>query len=100
MRFIYLDAGLRHELGHHANYARSILRELRAKKIDTVVIGNAFVVQELQSELGAMPHFRAYAQRPIDSDPVIGWLKTFEACSQLTFDDLQRIEGIAPDDLH
>ncbi|HKX09182.1 MAG TPA: glycosyltransferase [Stellaceae bacterium] len=99
MRFIYLDAGLRYELGHHANYARSILRELRAKNINAVVVASAVVVPELQSELGAMPLFRAYARRPIDSDPIVGWLKTFETCSQLTFEDLRRLEGIAPDDI-
>lgn len=99
MRFIYLDAGLRHELGHHANYARSILQELRAKSVDTVVVASALVVPELRSELGAMPHFRAYARRPIDPDPIVGWLKTFEACAQLTFEDLRRINGIAPHDI-
>ena len=59
MRLIYMDAGLHHELGHHANYARSIVGQLRANNIETRVIANAWVVPELQAELGAIPHFRA-----------------------------------------
>ena len=100
MRFIYLDANLRYDLGHPANYARAILSELRARAIETVVITNALVIPELQAELGARPHFRAYANhRPHDPDPIIGWLNTFEACSQLTFEDLRRLDGIRADDL-
>ena len=99
MRFIYLDANLRYNLGHPANYARSILTELRASNIDTVVVANASVVPELRTELGAIAHFRAYANRPHDPDPIVGWLNTFEACSQLTFEDLRRIDGIKADDL-
>ena len=99
MRVIYMDAGLVYELGHHANYARSIVRELRAQGIESVVIANVLVVPALRAELGAVPHFRAYANRPSDPDPIVGWLNTFEFCAQLTFEDLQRIDGLRSDDL-
>jgi hypothetical protein len=99
MRFIYLDAGLLYELGHHANYARSIVRQLRVSNIDTRVVANALIVPELQAELGAVPHFRTHPNRPRDSDPIVGWLNNFEAFSELTFDDLRRIEDLRADDL-
>ena len=99
MQFVYLDAGLRHDLGHHANYARLILRELRAQGISTGVAGNALVAPELRAELGVLPLFRAYASRPNDADPIVGWLNTFEAGAQMTFEDLRRLAGIGPDDL-
>jgi hypothetical protein len=99
MRFIYLDPGLRYDLGHHATSARFILGELRARNIETTVAANAWVVPELQAELGAMPVFRAYADRPVDTDPVVGWLNVFEAGAQMTLEGLQRLQGIRADDL-
>jgi hypothetical protein len=99
MRIIYLDPGLRHDLGHHATAARFILDALRARNFETKVIANALVTPQLQAELGAVPLFRAYATRPTDPDPIVGWLNTFEAAAQMTLDDLQRIQGIGAGDL-
>jgi hypothetical protein len=99
MRVIYLDPGLRHDLGHHATAARFILDALRTRNIETRVIANAQVTPQLQAELGAVPLFRAYATRPVDPDPIVGWLNTFEAAAQMTLEDLQRIQGIGASDL-
>jgi len=99
MRLIYLDPGLRHDLGHHATVARSILGVLRARGIETLVFANALVVPDLRAELGAIPLFRAYANRPVDSDPIVGWLNDFETAAEMTLEDLRRISGLGASDL-
>lgn len=99
MRVIYLDPGLRHDLGHHATVARFILNALRARNVETKVFANAMVTPQLQAELGTIPLFRAYANRPVDPDPIVGWLNVFETAAQMTLEDLQRIQGIRASDL-
>ena len=50
------------------------------------------VASELRSELGAVPHFRAFTYWLSDGDPVCGWLNAFNAASALTFEDLARLD--------
>lgn len=99
MRVIYLDPGLRHDLGHHATAARFIVDALRTRNIETKVIANALVTPELQAQLGASPLFRAYAKRPRDPDPIVGWFNEFEIASQWTLEDLWRIQGLGSSDI-
>jgi hypothetical protein len=79
--------------------ARFILGALRARNIETRVVANAAVVSDLQAELGAIPVFRAYSDRPVDADPIVGWLNVFEAAAQMTLEDLRRLKGIERTDL-
>jgi len=60
MRFFYLDPGLRNDVGHHANYCRYIVGELRRRGVETLVFGHRDVSPSLQAELGATPHFGVY----------------------------------------
>ena len=87
MRFFYLDPGLQNDVGHHANYCRYIVGELRARGVETLVFAALRVKSALLSELGAIPHFRVRTYVESDGDPVCGWLTGFE-----TFDIL----GIGP----
>jgi hypothetical protein len=99
MRVIYADPGLRDNLGHHANSCRSILRELESRGIMVIVLGLASIIPELKDELHALPFFRAYTYWQTDGDPISGWLNCFEIAVRTTVEDLQRLQGIAADDI-
>ena len=98
MRFLYLDAGLVNELGHHANFCRAITHELSALGIPTLVFAHQELTQKVQHELRARAHFRIYTYGHYDQDPIIPWLRSFEIASRVTLEDLQRIHGLEPDD--
>jgi hypothetical protein len=74
MRFFYFDPALRNDVGHHANYCRYIVGELRARGIETLVFGRRTVVPALQAELGVVPRFRYHTYAKVDPDPFAGWL--------------------------
>ncbi len=99
MRLIYLDPGLLHNLGHHATTCRFFVREVRALNIESTVIAGIAIQEQLRAELGAARLFRAYAAYPRDPDPISGWLSTFEAAAQMTYEDLQRLSGLGAGDL-
>jgi len=98
VRFLYLDAGLANELGHHANFCRAITHELNARGIPTLVFAHQELTKNLKLELRARAHFRIYTYGHYDQDPIIAWLKSFETASRVTLEDLQRIHGLEPDD--
>jgi hypothetical protein len=99
VRFLYLDAGLVNELGHHANFCRAITHELSARAISTLVFAHQELTEKLKRELTARAHFRIYTYGHYDHDPIVAWLKSFEIASRVTLDDLQRIGGLEPGDL-
>ncbi len=99
MRFWYLDPGLRNNVGHHANYCRYIVGELRARGIETIVFGCDSIDGELRSETGANPHFRAWTYIRSDPDPICGWLIDFDTFTRVTADDLGRLPAIQPSDV-
>jgi glycosyltransferase involved in cell wall biosynthesis len=99
MRFFYLDPGLKNDVGHHANYCRYIVSELRARGVQTLVFSHLRVDPALRSELGAIPHFRVYTYDHSDGDPVCGWLTGFENFARLTCEDLCRLPAAEPSDI-
>lgn len=99
MRVLYADPGLRDNLGHHANSCRVIRRELERRGIDVVVLSLVGILPELQTELKAIPLFRAYTYWQTDGDPVSGWLNCFDAAVRATMEDLARLRGITADDI-
>jgi hypothetical protein len=98
MRVFYLDPGLKGDVGHHANYCRYIVGELRARGIETGVFGYEAMDSALQSELGAIPHFRVYTYL-MDDDPAAGWLLAFDTSTQMTLKDLGRLPRTEPGDI-
>ena len=99
MRFIYVDPGLRNNLGHHANACRAIVGELRRRGVETVVLGFARMQPELRDELGAVPHFRYFTYWISDGDPVCGWLNAFHLGSRSMTVDLARLAWLSPEDV-
>ncbi|HTK73627.1 MAG TPA: hypothetical protein VL371_00115, partial [Gemmataceae bacterium] len=99
MRFFYVDPGLWHNLGHHANSCRYITRELRARGVETRVFAFAQVEPALRAELGAVPLFRWYTYEIGDRDPICGWLNSYLVGGQATREDLGRIPDVGPGDL-
>jgi glycosyltransferase involved in cell wall biosynthesis len=99
MRFFYLDPGLHDDVGHHANYCRYIIGELRGRGIETLVFAHQGLPPWLQTELGAVAHFRAYTYTNNDDDPFCSWLTGFDAFTRLTYEDLLRLPAMAPADI-
>jgi glycosyltransferase involved in cell wall biosynthesis len=93
MRFFYLDPGLIDDIGHHANYCRYIVGELRARGIETFVFGHDQVIGKLSSELGVSPLFRIHTYRKLI------WLSDFELFARCTFEELERLPGIQASDV-
>ena len=98
MHFFYVDPGLRSDVGHHANYCRYIVGELRSRGIETLVFAHRNVEQALQSELGAVPHFRIDTYAHSDGDPICGWLSGFDAYTRTTYQDLSALPAIDASD--
>jgi glycosyltransferase involved in cell wall biosynthesis len=98
-RFFYADPGLVDNLGHHANNCRFITREARARGLDVKVLAFANIDVGLQSELGAIPLFRALTSWMCDDDPICGWLNAFHIVAEITREDLSRITDIGPNDV-
>jgi glycosyltransferase involved in cell wall biosynthesis len=99
MRFFYLDPGLRDDVGHHANYCRYIVGELRARGVEILVYGHHEVLPWLRAEFGAAAHFRAYTYTNNDDDPFCPWLTGFDTFTRLTCEDLLRLPATGPADL-
>lgn len=99
MRFVYLDAGLRNDVGHHANFCRHIVGELRGRGIETLIFGHRDLDPALRQELGAIPHFRAYAYAESDGDPFCGWLTGFESLARTTYEDVTALPAIGRSDV-
>lgn len=99
MRVIYADPGLRNNLGHHANYCRSIRAELERRGVSVTILAFATITEELREELQAAPLFRAYTYWQSDGDPVAGWLNCFDTSVRTTVEDFNRLKGLRPDDI-
>jgi hypothetical protein len=99
MRFFYVDPGLWHNLGHHANSCRFITSELRARGTEARVLAFAQVEPALRAELGAVPLFRWYTYEVGDRDPICGWLNSYLVGGRATGEDLGRIPDIGPGDV-
>jgi hypothetical protein len=99
MRVIYADPGLRDNLGHHANSCRAIRRELERRGVTVMVLSLAGIIPELREELHAIPLFRSYTYWQTDGDPVSGWLNCFDKSVHATVEDMERVQGVAADDI-
>jgi len=99
MRILYLDSGLRGDVGHHANYCRYIVGELRARGIETALFAYRGLEPSLQFELGAVPHFRVYTYVESDGDPICGWLSGFDSSTRATVEDLAALPAVERADL-
>ena len=99
MRFFYLDPGLVADVGHHANFCRYIAGELRARGVETPVYGHKDVEPALQTELGVIPHFRAYTYKDKDDDPFCSWLTGFDRFARVTCEDLFKLPEMEPADV-
>jgi GR25 family glycosyltransferase involved in LPS biosynthesis len=99
MRFIYADPALVDNLGHPAAICRYVTRELGNRGIKAEVFGFRAIRPELKAELGAQPHFRAHTYAADDPDPIFGWLKSFDATTDITREDLQQLPALDPGDL-
>ena len=99
MQFVYVDAGLRNEIGHHANCCRAVMRELNRRGIANSVAGYAGVEEPLRAELNIAPLLRAYIYYLSDGDPLAGWLNAFEQVSHATRQDLARLSNIGANDI-
>lgn len=96
-RVLYLDPGLYNDIGHHANYCRYIVGELRGRGVPTAVLAHRQILPALASELGAEPFFRAYPYLKVDHDPISGWLHDYEQARHVTREDLTRLTGVDAD---
>jgi glycosyltransferase involved in cell wall biosynthesis len=99
MRVLYLDPGLHDDVGHHANYCRYIVGELRGRGVETLVFGHEELPARLQAELGAAAHFRVYTYTDNDDDPFCAWLTGFDTHRRTMIEDLSRLPPVAPGDL-
>lgn len=99
MRFLYLDPGLRDNVGHHANYCRYITRELRERGIEPLIFAHQRVEEALRSELGAIPYFRVSTYKQGADRGPFGWLSTFNRHSRRTLEDLSRLPDLVPSDI-
>lgn len=99
MQFIYLDAGLYNNNGHHANSCRHIVGEMRSRGIGSAVLSFDRIVPELRDELGALPWFRFSPYISYSQDPISGWLDDYYIGAQGMLEDLLRLMNPGPDDL-
>lgn len=98
-RFVYVDPGLRDNLGHHANNCRAIAGEFRSRGVDTAILAFAHLDATLRAELQAIPFFRVSTPWLSDGDPICGWLNGFHIAAEATREDLARISDIGADDI-
>ena len=97
--FAYIDTALWNNLGHHANSARHIVSETRARGIPCAVLGHMNLEEGLRDELFATPWFRCHTYASYDADPVAGWLVNFDFVARTLAEDLTRIQGIGKSDI-
>ena len=97
--FAYLDTALSNNLGHHANSARHISSEVRARNIPCAVLGHMVMEEVLKDELFATPWFRCHTYAAYDTDHICGWLRNFDFVSRTLAEDLDRIHGMTSSDI-
>jgi hypothetical protein len=99
MRLFYIDPGMQNDSGHHASWCRGIVREIRARGIETRIVAYAGIEPTLQAELAALPLFRAFTHQLSDGDPISGWLNWYDTAATVTAEDLAQLTDIGADDL-
>jgi glycosyltransferase involved in cell wall biosynthesis len=99
MRVFYLDPALLDDVGHHGNYCRYIVGELRGRGIETLVFGHERLPGALQAPLRAAAHFRVSTYVHEDDDPLCAWLTGFDTLTRTTLEDLFRLPAVEPEDL-
>lgn len=99
MRFHYVDAGLRADVGHHASFCRSICEALSRRNVDYQVYCSRAVDPHIQSEFHAIPCLTANTYAYTDGDPLSGWLNTFTQVDALTFADLASGVNVEAEDI-
>jgi hypothetical protein len=99
MRFVYVDSGLRNDIGHHANCCRAAMAELRKRQIPMTVVGYSGADAPLKDELNILPLLSSYLYYLKDGDPLAGWLNAFGEVSRTTRHDLARIPNLSADDI-
>ncbi|MEO5347435.1 MAG: hypothetical protein H7834_13820 [Magnetococcus sp. YQC-9] len=99
MNFLYADAGLANNLGHHANSCRHIVSEAKRRGIPSAVLAYHQIEPELRDELMAHPWFRCNVYGNYDPDPLCGWLNGFDFAAHITLEDFSRLQGVNRDDL-
>jgi glycosyltransferase involved in cell wall biosynthesis len=98
-RLVYVDPGLRDNLGHHANNCRAIVGESRSRGIDTTILAFRGIDADLRTELRAIAFFRVMTPWMNDGDPICGWLNAFHVGAEATREDLSRIGDIDANDI-
>jgi hypothetical protein len=94
MRFLYLDPGLKQNLGHHPSSCRFITRELQRRGIETKILAFAGAERRVLDEFQALPHFRCFTYWVSDGDPICGWLNAFHRAALTTKDDMSRLGSL------
>lgn len=98
MRLHYLDPGLTGNLGHHANYCRTLCPAFKAKGLEVDVYAHNTLPLSLMDSLGALPRFHIPVYWTTDGDPVSGWLNAFMSSAWVTAEDLNNLD-ILPEDM-
>jgi hypothetical protein len=94
MQLLYCDPGLTSELGHHSEFCRAITGELANRRIDYSVFACRDVVQKIQVELKAKPHFQCSTYGIYDHDPISWPFNNFEIIWMKTQEDMLRLEPL------
>ena len=101
MTVIYIDPGLRTNIGHNAESGRAIITELRQRGLDIMVLGNKTVREDLQRELGVIPFFTLSSYERVN----VGGRSPEDVMPRLLAErlyglsDLGRLSEIGPNDV-
>lgn len=90
----YVDSGLAHNLGHHAQSCRAIVAGMRSAGQEVAVYGHSQTHLDLSAELGIRPTFRISPYDHPHPCQVAGWLHDFLSIGGQTMADLS---SVAPD---
>ena len=99
MKVLYVDSGLRDDLGHHAPSCRAISKAFRDRGYGVQVFGLRDIHDGLCQELDAKRTFRIRTYDQVDQDPFCGHLVNFEALWHTMLDDLQMLPEVSRDDI-
>ncbi|MBF0260585.1 MAG: glycosyltransferase [Magnetococcales bacterium] len=99
MNFLYADAGLTNNLGHHANSCRHMVHEAKRRGIPSAILAYNHIEPELRDELLAVPWFRCNPYGVYDTDPLCGWLSNFDFVARVTQEDFSGLHGVSRDDI-
>jgi glycosyltransferase involved in cell wall biosynthesis len=100
-RWHILDGGLRHEVGHSLEQARSLVGALARRGIAATVYTHAQADRGLLEGVPAVPLFRTDPQSYEFGDDVAGELEDFVLINTITRNDLDRLDraAVGPEDV-